>query len=122
MRVKTGVTRRRRHKKIKEEAKGYYGQKSSTFRKANEAVIRSGQFAYDHRKEKKRFFRRLWITRINAAARSHGINYSTFIHGLRLLGIHMSRKVLADMAVKDPNGFSRLVEKAKEAVAQKQTK
>lgn len=117
MRVKTGYTRRRRHKKIRKLAKGYYGQKSKSYRKAHEAVMRSLQFAYIHRREKKGDFRRLWIVRINAAVRAEGLNYSTFMHGLKKAGIQMSRKVLADLAVRDPQGFSDLVSQAKAALA-----
>ncbi|MCF6191840.1 MAG: 50S ribosomal protein L20 [Candidatus Hydrothermae bacterium] len=113
MRVKTGIVRRRRHKKIRRMARGYYGQKSRTFRKAKEAVLKSLQYAYAHRKKKKGDFRRLWILRINAAVRQHGLNYSTFVYGLRQLGTDINRKVLADLAVRDPEAFASLVEEVK---------
>ena len=116
MRVKTGYTRRRRHKKIRKLAKGYFGQKSRTFRKANEAVMKSLMYAYIHRRQKKRDFRSLWIVRINAAARQEGLSYSQLIHGLKLAGIELNRKSLADIAVRDPEGFATLVEKAKVAL------
>ncbi len=116
MRVKTGYTRRRRHKKVRRMARGYYGQKSRTFRKANEQLLKSLSFAYRHRKQKKGEFRRLWIVRINAAARQEGLNYSTLMSGLKQAGITMNRKVLADLAVRDPQGFSQLVASAKAAL------
>ena len=117
MRVKTGKVRRRRHKKIRKLAKGYYGQKSRTFRKAKEAVLKSLQYAYMHRKEKKANMRQLWIVRINAACREAGLNYSTFIHGLKKAGVAINRKMLADLAVTSPTAFSHLVETAKTALA-----
>ncbi len=117
MRVKTGYTRRRRHKKILKAVRGYYGDKSKRYRRAHEAWMRSMAFAYRHRKERKRVFRRLWIVRINAAARQHGLNYSQFIHGLKKAGVEINRKVLADMAVADPEGFAQLAQRAKEALA-----
>lgn len=113
MRIKTGKIRRRRHKKIKKMAKGYYGQKSSTFKKAHEAVLRSLQYAYRHRKNKKSLMRRLWIVRINSACREAGINYSTFMNGLRRAGVTLDRKALADLAVSSPGAFSKLVEVAR---------
>ncbi len=112
MRVKSGPKTRRRHKKIREMAKGYYGQKSKTFRKANEAVLKSLRYAYRHRKEKKREFRRLWIARINAACRNLGVKYSDFIHNLKEKGILLNRKMLAYLAVKEPESFKEIVEKA----------
>lgn len=117
MRVKTGFTRRRRHKKILKKARGYYGQKSRSFRKAKEAVIKSLQYAYAHRKQKKQDFRKLWIIRINAAARQHGLSYSTFMGGLKRLGIDLNRKVLADLAVEDPNAFAQLAARVKETLS-----
>ncbi len=116
MRVKTGTTRRARHKKIRRLARGYYGQKHSTFKKANEAVIRSLQYAYKHRKERKREFRKLWIIRINAAAREEGLNYSRFINGLKRAGVAINRKMLADIAVNDAEAFRKLAETAKNAL------
>ncbi|MGB9824237.1 MAG: 50S ribosomal protein L20 [Candidatus Hydrothermia bacterium] len=113
MRVKTGFTRRRRHKKIREFAKGYYGQKHSTFKKANEAVLRSLQYSFAHRRLKKHDMRKLWIIRINAAAREEGLNYSTFIAGLRKANINLNRKVLAELAVNNPAAFSELAKVAR---------
>ncbi len=116
MRVKTGKVRRRRHKKILKLAKGYYLSKSRHFRRANEQVIRSLYFAYVHRKLRKRQFRRLWISRINAAVREHGLNYSTFMHALRKMNVSLNRKVLSEMALNDPEAFAKLVEEAKKYV------
>ncbi|MEO0271412.1 MAG: 50S ribosomal protein L20 [candidate division WOR-3 bacterium] len=112
MRVKSGPKTRRRHKKIREMAKGYYGQKSKTFRKANEAVLKSLRYAYRHRKEKKREFRRLWIARINAACRNLGVKYNEFVHNLKEKGILLNRKMLAYLAVNEPESFKEIVEKA----------
>jgi large subunit ribosomal protein L20 len=116
-RVKRGVTARRRHKKILKLAKGYYNARRKVFRVANQAVIKAGQYAYIGRKQKKRNFRSLWITRINAAARINGMSYSRFINGLLKAGITLDRKVLADIAVHDAKGFAALAEKAKSALA-----
>ena len=116
-RVKRGVTARRRHKKILKLAKGYYNARRKVFRVANQAVIKAGQYAYIGRKQKKRNFRSLWITRINAAARSNGLSYSRFMNGLLKAGITLDRKVLADIAVHDAAGFTALAEKAKSALA-----
>lgn len=116
-RVKRGVTTRRRHKKILRQAKGYYGNRSKIFRVANQAVMRSWQYAYAHRKLRKRDFRKLWIARINAAARMNGMSYSRFINGLNKAGVEINRKVLADLAVSDAKAFSDLVEVAKKALA-----
>lgn len=113
MRVKTGFTRRRRHKKIRKLARGYFGQKHSTFKKAKEQVYKSLQYAYAHRKQKKRDFRRLWILRINAGVREFGLNYSTFMHLLKKNNIRLNRKILADMAARDPESFKALVESVK---------
>lgn len=114
-RIKGAVTTRKRHKKILKLAKGYRGAKSKQFRTANEAVMKSLVYAYIGRKQKKRNFRQLWITRINAAARMNDISYSKFMNGLKKAGITLNRKVLADMAVSDPEGFKTLVETAKNA-------
>ena len=116
-RVKRGVTARRRHKKILKLAKGYYNARRKVFRVANQAVIKAGQYAYIGRKQKKRNFRSLWITRINAAARINGLSYSRFMNGLLKAGITLDRKVLADIAVHDAAGFAALTEKAKGALA-----
>ena len=116
-RVKRGVTARRRHKKILKLAKGYYNARRKVFRVANQAVIKAGQYAYIGRKQKKRNFRSLWITRINAAARINGLSYSRFMNGLLKAGITLDRKVLADIAVHDAAGFAALAEKAKTALA-----
>ena len=115
-RVKRGVTARRRHKKILKLAKGYYNARRKVFRVANQAVIKAGQYAYIGRK-KKRNFRSLWITRINAAARLNGLSYSRFMNGMLKAGITLDRKVLADIAVHDAVGFAALAEKAKSALA-----
>ena len=116
-RVKRGVTARARHKKVLKEAKGYYGARSKVFRVAKQAVIKAGQYAYRDRRAKKRTFRALWIARINAAARECGITYSQFINGLKRASIEIDRKVMADIAVFDKDGFAQLVEKAKAGLA-----
>lgn len=108
-RVKTGIITRKKHKKILKLAKGYYGAKSIRFRMAKQAVMKSGQYAYVGRKLKKRDFRKLWIARINAAARANGINYSTLINGMKKANININRKMLAEMAVNDPKAFSEVV-------------
>jgi len=115
-RVKRGVVAKRRHKKVLKQAKGYYGNKSRSFRAANEQVMRSGQYAFRDRRARKGEFRRLWIQRINAGCRQHGISYSRFIAGLRLAEIDVDRKILADLAVTDAAAFARLVELAKAAL------
>ncbi len=112
-RVKRGVTSRRRHKKILKMAKGYRGSKSKLFRVAKQQVMKSGNYAYAHRKQKKREFRKLWIARINAAARDNGTTYSRMIHGLKMAGVDIDRKVLAELAISDPQGFTELVEISK---------
>jgi large subunit ribosomal protein L20 len=112
-RVKGAVTTRKRHKKVLKLAKGYFGAKSKLFRIANQAVMRSLTYAYRDRKNRKRDFRKLWITRINAAARLNGISYSKFINGLKGLQINLNRKILSEMAVNDAEGFAQLVEKVK---------
>lgn len=117
MRVKGGIVTRRRHKKILKLAKGYWGAKSRCFRRANEAVIRALANAYRDRKLKKRDFRRLWIVRINAAVREYGLSYSKFIHGLKLAGIELNRKMLAEMALNDPQAFSEIVNRVKAALS-----
>lgn len=114
-RVKKGVTARKRHKKIIKQAKGFYGQKSRNFKAANPAVMRALRSAYVGRKNKKREYRRLWIARINAAARANGISYSKFMNGLKKSGIEMNRKMLSEMAIYDPAGFAALCETAKKA-------
>ncbi|MEL1263771.1 50S ribosomal protein L20 [Pseudoxanthomonas putridarboris] len=116
-RVKRGVMARRRHKKILHLAKGYYNARRKVFRVAKQAVIKAQQYAYIGRKQKKRNFRSLWITRINAAARINGLSYSRFMNGLLKAGITLDRKVLADIAVHDATGFAALAEKAKGALA-----
>ncbi len=118
MRVK-GPSSRKHKKKILKLAKGYYGAKHRSFRRAKEQVLRSLQYEYRDRRLRKREFRRLWIQRINAAARLNGLSYSQLIHGLKVAGIDLNRKILADIAVSDPETFTKLAEKAKEAVSQK---
>ncbi len=117
-RVKRGVTAHAKHRKVLNAAKGYYGRRKNTIRIAKQAVEKALQYGYRDRKRKKRTFRALWIQRINAAAREHGMTYGNFIHGLSVAGILVDRKVLADVAVKDPAGFKALVEQAQSAVAQ----
>ena len=114
-RVKRGNKRRLKRKKILRRAKGYYLAKSKLYRIAREQVQRSLAFAYRDRRTKKRDFRRLWITRINAAARQHAMSYSTLIHGLKLAGVELDRKTLADLAVHDPSAFGRVVDAARQA-------
>src|ERR687897_1601895 len=116
-RATNAVARKRRRKKVLDRAKGYYGRKHSSYRLANEQVMRSGAYAYRDRRNRKRDFRRLWITRINAAARQEGMSYSQLIHGLSEAGIEVNRKMLADIAVNDPDGFRRFVELAREGAA-----
>ncbi|KUJ75878.1 50S ribosomal protein L20 [Thiomicrospira sp. XS5] len=116
-RVKRGVIARKRHNKVLKQAKGYYGARKKIFRVAKQAVIKAGQYAYRDRRQKKRQFRRLWIARINAAARMNGMTYSRFISGLNKAGIEVDRKVLSDIAIHDAEAFSAIVEKAKAALA-----
>ncbi len=116
-RVKRGVTARARHKKVLKKAKGYYGARSRTYKVANQAVTKAGQYAYRDRRQKKRQFRALWIVRINAASKALGVSYSQLIHGLNLANIDLDRKVLADLAVNDKPAFAALVEQAKQALA-----
>ncbi len=115
-RVKRGVTARKRHKKVLKQAKGYFGHKSKLFKVANQQVMKSGNYAYRDRRNKKREFRRLWITRINAGAHLNGMNYSKLINGLKKAGIELDRKILADLAVNDPAAFSAVCEQAKAAL------
>lgn len=115
-RVKGAMRTRARHKKILKLAKGYFGHKSKLFRTANQAVMKSLVYAYRDRKAKKRDFRKLWVVRINAAARINGLSYSRFISGLKKSGINLNRKVLADMAMNDAPSFAQLVEKVRESV------
>ena len=115
-RVKRGVTSHARHKKVLEQAKGFYGRRKNTIRTAKAAVDKAGQYAYRDRRNKKRSFRALWIQRINAAARMEGFTYSQFIHGLGLAGIELDRKVLADMAGNDEAGFKAVVAAVRKAV------
>ena len=112
-RVKRGVTARAAHKKVLKQAKGYRGARSRVFRVAKQAVTKAGQYAYRDRKAKKRVFRRLWIARINAAAREQGISYSRLMQGLKAAGIDVDRKVLADLAIADAAAFGTIVAKAK---------
>ncbi len=116
-RATSGPTTRRRHKKIIKQAKGYYGVRKSSFRRAREAVDRARKYSYRDRRQRKRQFRRLWVVRINAAARLHGLTYSELIHGLKQAGIELNRKVLADLAVHDPEAFGQIAEQAKDALA-----
>jgi large subunit ribosomal protein L20 len=116
-RATNAVARKKRRKKTLAQAKGYYGRKHSSYRFANEQVMRSGNYAYRDRRTRKRDFRRLWITRINAAARQHEMSYSEFMHGLTKAGIEVNRKMLADIAVHDPEAFRRFAEVAREAAA-----
>ncbi len=115
-RVKRSIRTRARHKKILNQAKGYFGHKSKLFKVANQQVMKSLSYAYRDRRNKKREFRKLWITRINAAARLNGLSYSRFMNGLNRAQISLDRKVLADIAVKDPQGFAELCSKAKSAL------
>jgi large subunit ribosomal protein L20 len=115
-RVKRGVMAGRRHKKILDKAKGYYGARSKVFRTAKQAVIKAGQYAFRDRRAKKREFRALWIARINAGARLHGLSYSRLINGLNLAGVEIDRKVLADLAVHDAAAFGAIAEQAKSAL------
>ena len=116
-RVKRGVTARARHKKVIALAKGYRGRRKNVYRIAKQAVMKAGQYAYRDRRKRKRQFRQLWITRINAGARQHGLSYSKFMNGLKRAAIVLDRKVLADLAVFDKAAFAQLVEKAKAALA-----
>ena len=116
-RVKRGVTAHARHKKILTLAKGYRGRRKNVYRIAKQAVMKAGQYAYRDRRTRKRVFRQLWIARINAASRSHGVTYSRFMAGLKMAHIEIDRKVLSDMAIHDPAGFSSIVDKVKAQLA-----
>ena len=118
-RVTNTVVRRKRRKKILKAAKGYFVSKGTLYKTANEQVMRSRAYAYRDRKRRKRDFRKLWITRINAAAKLNGIKYSRLVHGLTLAGIEINRKMLADLAVNDPKGFADIVSVAKKAIESK---
>jgi large subunit ribosomal protein L20 len=115
--VKRGVVAHRRHKKILKQAKGYYGARSRIFRVAKQAVTKAGQYAYRDRRQRKRQFRALWITRINAQSRANGLSYSRLINGLKKAPIGLDRRVLADLAIHDKPGFAAIVEQAKAALA-----
>ncbi|MGP4071328.1 50S ribosomal protein L20 [Piscibacillus sp. B03] len=115
-RVKGGTVTRRRRKRVLKLAKGYYGSKRTLFKTAKQQVMKSGQYAYRDRRQKKRDFRKLWIARINAAARMNDISYSRLMHGLKLAGVEVNRKMLADLAVNDEKAFSELAEQAKSAL------
>jgi large subunit ribosomal protein L20 len=115
-RIKGGMNTKKRHKKVLKLAKGYFGAKSKLFKTANQAVMKSLVYAYVGRKRKKRDFRRLWITRINAATRMNGLSYSRFMNGLKKADIQINRKMLADLAINDEKAFNQLVEKAKNSL------
>ena len=115
-RIKGAMMTRKRRNKVLKMAKGYYGSKHSLFKTAKQAVMKSGNYAYIGRKQKKRDFRRLWITRISAACKMNGINYSTFMNGLKKAGITLNRKMLSEIAIADPAAFTALVEQAKAAL------
>ncbi len=117
-RVKRGVTSHARHRKVLKQTKGYYGRRKNTIRVAKQAVEKAGQYAYRDRKVRKRTFRALWIQRINAAARLHGLTYCLFIDGLNKAGIELDRKVLSDLAVREPTAFKSLVEQAQVALGE----
>ena len=115
-RIKGAMATRKRRKKVLKAAKGYYGGKHRLFKTAKQAVMKSGQYAYIARKQKMRDFRRLWITRISAACKANGTNYSTFMNGLKKAGIDLNRKMLSEIAISDPTAFTSLVESAKAAL------
>ena len=115
-RVKNGVTAKAKHKKILKKAKGYYGARSKLFKTAKQAVIKAGQYAYRDRRQRKRQFRALWIARINAASRTQGLSYSNLINGMNKANITIDRKVLADIAVNDPQAFQAIAQQAKSAL------
>ncbi len=117
-RVKRGTTTKARHKRLLEQAKGYYGRRKNTIRIARQAVEKAGQYAYRDRKVKKRSFRALWIQRINAAVRAEGLTYGRFMHGLKLAGVDLDRKVLADIAVREGDAFRAIVAQARGALPQ----
>jgi len=117
MRIKRAVNAVKKRRKIMRQAKGYYAAKHSLYRIAKQQLLKSGQYAYVGRKQKKRDFRKLWIARINAAARLNGMSYSTFMHGLKVAGIDLNRKVLSEIAISDPSAFTSLCDNAKKALA-----
>src|SRR5690554_4702902 len=114
-RAKTGIVRRRKHQKVLKRAKGYWGLRSKSFRVAQQTLLNAADYSYRDRRDKKADFRRLWIARINAATRQEGLSYSRFINGLRRAGVELDRKVLADIAVREPDTFRSLVETARSA-------
>jgi large subunit ribosomal protein L20 len=116
-RVKRSVHARKKRREVLERTKGFRGEANSSYRRAKEAMMKADAYAYRDRRNRKRDFRRLWITRINAAARAEGMSYGTFIHGLQQAGVELDRKVLADIAVRDPETFRRFVDRAREAAA-----
>ena len=116
-RAKTGTVRRAKHKKVLKQAKGFWGLRSRSFRVAQQTLLNAADYEYRDRRNKKGDFRRLWIARINAASRAHGLPYGRFVHGLREAGVDLDRKVLADLAVREPNSFASLVEVAKQNAA-----
>ena len=116
-RVKRSVHARKKRREVLERTKGFRGEANSSYKRAKEAVMKADAYAYRDRRNRKRDFRRLWITRINAAARQNGMTYATFIHGLQQAGVELDRKVLADIAVRDPETFRRFAERAREAAA-----
>ncbi len=118
-RIKRGVTKRRRHKNVLKMTKGHQGVRHSLYRRAHESLIHALQYSYAHRKKKKGDMRRLWSVRINAAARANDLSYSKLIHGLKLAGVEVNRKMLADVAVRDPEGFAQIVTRAKEELEAK---
>ena len=115
-RVKRGVQAHRRHKKVLKQAKGYYGARSRVYRVAKQAVIKASQYAYRDRKQRKRQFRSLWVSRVNAAVRNYDMSYSVFMHGLKKANININRKILSDLAIFNKSAFSLLVEKSKNAI------
>lgn len=117
-RVKRGVTAHQRHRKVIKLAKGYWGRRHSLYKTANEAVMHAGQYAYRDRRQRKRDFRRLWITRISAACQQEGLRYSQFVAGLRKAGVELDRKVLADIAVREPEAFADIVSTARQALGE----
>jgi large subunit ribosomal protein L20 len=116
-RVKRSINAQKKRRKVLDEAKGYWGLKKSSYRRAKEQLIKSGTYAYRDRRARKREFRRLWITRINAGAREHGLSYSQLVHGLKAAEIELDRKMLADLVVREPEVFAQIAAKAKEALA-----
>ena len=116
-RVKRSVHAKKKRREVLERTKGFRGEANSSYKRAKEAMFKADAYAYRDRRNRKRDFRRLWITRINAAARAEGMTYATFVHGMQLAGIELDRKVLADIAVRDPETFRRFVERAREASA-----